>query len=320
MNKIKIVGVLIFVLSISLVILSNSISQHNKINNEILNTINKQKAFTQEISKNIFYIYKNKDASTTQLNNSIKKFIKKMDKQEKKTDTFQSDEIKNQTKKITLLWNSFYLKVQEFRDLSKITTAYSNVILQKTVKDIYNINIKLVVEFDKLTNMKQRYFEDRLKIKKIILYSLYIALLLMLIYFFTQLKNITSFIQKFLNTSKNIIKNSSIKELKPIKVQKDTKEIIEATNNFNFLVQKIDNSIKNSTNSIEHSYKSIELVEKNIGELLELFYEMQEDKNIDKEMTKKEDTLIQSLEELTTSAKKLKELKTDLDNLSNTNP
>jgi methyl-accepting chemotaxis protein len=163
--------------------------------------------------------------------------------------------------------------------------------------------------------MKQKYFEDRLKIKKMILYSLYIALLLMLIYFFTQLKNITSFIQKFLNTSKNIIKNSSIKELKPIKVQKDTKEIIEATNNFNFLVQKIDNSIKNSTNSIEHSYKSIELVEKNIGELLELFYEMQEDKNIDKEMTKKEDTLIQSLEELTTSAKKLKELKTDLDNL-----
>jgi predicted PurR-regulated permease PerM len=315
MNKIKIVGVVIFVLSISLVILSNSISQHNKINNEVLNTINKQKAFTQEISKNIFYIYKNKDASTTQLNNSIKKFIKKMDKQEKKTDTFQSDEIKNQTKKITLLWNSFYLKVQEFRDLSKITTAYSNVILQKTVKDIYNINIKLVVEFDKLTNMKQKYFEDRLKIKKMILYSLYIALLLMLIYFFAQLKNITSFIQKFLNTSKNIIKNSSIKELKPIKVQKDTKEIIEATNNFNFLVQKIDNSIKNSTNSIEHSYKSIELVEKNIGELLELFYEMQEDKNIDKEMTKKEDTLIQSLEELTTSAKKLKELKTDLDNL-----
>jgi predicted PurR-regulated permease PerM len=315
MNKIKIVGVVIFVLSISLVILSNSISQHNKINNEVLNTINKQKAFTQEISKNIFYIYKNKDASITQLNNSIKKFIKKMDKQEKKTDTFQSDEIKNQTKKITLLWNSFYLKVQEFRDLSKITTAYSNVILQKTVKDIYNINIKLVVEFDKLTNMKQKYFEDRLKIKKMILYSLYIALLLMLIYFFAQLKNITSFIQKFLNTSKNIIKNSSIKELKPIKVQKDTKEIIEATNNFNFLVQKIDNSIKNSTNSIEHSYKSIELVEKNIGELLELFYEMQEDKNIDKEMTKKEDTLIQSLEELTTSAKKLKELKTDLDNL-----
>jgi methyl-accepting chemotaxis protein len=318
MNKIKVMGVLIFILSISLAILSNSISQHNKTNNKTLQTINEQKAFTQEISKNIFYIYKNKDASNTQLNNSIKKFIKKMDKQEKKIDDFQSDEIKKQTKKITLLWNSFYLKVQKFRDLNKVTTAYSNVILQKIVKDIYNINLKLLVEFDKLADIKQSCFEKELKIKKMVQYLLYTALLIILIYFFTQLKTITSFIQKFLTTSKKIITNSSIKELEPIEVDKNTKEIIEATNNFNFLVQKIDDSIKNSSKSIEHSYKSIELVEKNIGELLELFYEMQEDKNLDKEMTKKEDTLIQSLEELTTSAKKLKELKTDLNNLLNT--
>jgi methyl-accepting chemotaxis protein len=166
--------------------------------------------------------------------------------------------------------------------------------------------------------MKQSCFEKKLKIKKIIQYLLYTALLIILIYFFTQLKTITSFMQKFLTTSKKIITNSSIKELKPIEVDKNTKEIIEATNNFNFLVQKIDNSIKYSTKSIQHSYKAIELVEKNIEELLELFYEMQEDKNFDKNLTKKEDVLIQSLEELTTSAKKLKELKSDFDNLLNT--
>ena len=137
----------------------------------------------------------------------------------------------------------------------------------------------------------------------------------MLIYLFTQLKTIISFVQKFLNTSKDIITNSSIKELKPIEIEKNGKEVLEATNNFNFLVEKVNNSIKYSTKSIEHSYESIELIEKNIEELLELFYIMEENQNFNKEMTKKEDTLIQSLEELTTSAKKLHDLKIDLDNL-----
>ena len=315
MNKIKIVGALIFILSISLAILSNSISQNNKTNSEVLNIINEQKAFTQEISKNIFYIYRNQNASTSQLNDSIKKFIKNMNTKNRKIDKFSSIKIKKQTDKIILLWNNFYLKVQDFRDLNKVTTTYSNIILEKIVKDIYNLNLKLVIEFDKLIDMNQQYFEDTLKNKKTIQYTLYMTLLLLLIYLFTQLKTIISFVQKFLNTSKDIITNSSIKELKPIEIEKNTKEVLEATNNFNFLVEKVNNSIKYSTKSIEHSYESIELIEKNIEELLELFYIMEENQNFNKEMTKKEDTLIQSLEELTTSAKKLHDLKIDLDNL-----
>jgi len=315
MNKIKIVGALIFIMSISLAILSNTISQSNKTNSDILDTINNQKAFTQEISKNIFYIYKNKNASTSQLNDSIKSFIKNMALKNKKFENISSTKIENQIKKITLLWNDFYLKVQDFRGLNKVTTTYSNIILEKIVKDIYNINLKLVVEFDKLIAMNQEHFEDTLKSKKTLQYTLYTTLLILLIYLFSQLKTIMSFIQKFSKTSKSIITNSSIKELKPIEIDKNSEDVLEATNNFNFLVEKIDNSIEDATKSIEHSYKSIEFVEKNIEDLLELFYEMQEDKTPDKEMTKKEDILIQLLEELTTSAKKLQELKTDFNNL-----
>ncbi|WP_040766580.1 hypothetical protein [Sulfurimonas gotlandica] len=121
--------------------------------------------------------------------------------------------------------------------------------------------------------------------------------------------------QKFIHTSKKIITNSSIKDLEPIKINNNSSELLEASNNFNYLVEKINNSIYNSAKSIEHSYKSLELVENNIEDLLELLYVMDNNEGIDKELTKKEDALIQSLEELTSSTLKLENLKADLDNL-----
>ena len=100
----------------------------------------------------------------------------------------------------------------------------------------------------------------------------------------------------------------------PIKVNNNSAELLEASNNFNFLVDKINTSVKYSSDSIEHSYKSLEFVENNINDLLELLSVM-DDEGIDKELTKKEDALIQSLEELTSSTLKLQDLKEDLDNL-----
>jgi len=304
MNKIKIVGALIFVLSISLALLSSSISSSNQKNIEILNTINKQKAFTQEISKHIFYMYKNKTASSAFIDNIIREFVKNTDTTDKKL-----------SKKTMLLWNQFYLKVQQFRDINKVETPYSNVLLQKLVNDIYTINLKLVMEFDKALKAQQKTFEQTQKYKKLLHYTLFFTLIILLIYLFTQLKDIMLFIQKFLKTSKKIIDNSKIKDIKPIEVQQNTQDILQATNNFNFLVQKVNDSIEYSAQSIEHSYRSVELIEKNVEELLELLYVMDEDKEFDKEMTKKEDILIQSLEELTTTAKKLQNLKKDLDSI-----
>ncbi len=314
MNKIKVITILIFIVSIFLIIISNSISKNNKINNNILATINKQKAFTQEISKNIFYIYKNKNTSPSQITSEVKYFTKDINNNKDK-DSFLSNDITKQNHKIISLWNKFYLKVEAFKNLKKVKTAYSNIILDKILKDIYNLNLKLVVEFDKLIDIQQTKFQTTMKTKKTIQYILYLILLLLLLYLFTQQKNTITFIQKFLNTSKNIIKNSTIRELKPIEADGVNEEILQATNNFNFLVQKINTSIENSSQSIKHSYNSIEFIEKNIEELLELFYEMQDNKEFDKEMTRREDILIQSLEELTTSATKLQNLKKDFDNL-----
>ena len=317
MTKIKIVGALVFTLSIILAILFNHVSEQSKISNNLLDTINQQKAFTQEISKNIFYIYKHPTASSSQLDDSIKSFLSNMNNRESNLNTVNSIAIKDQSAKILILWNNFYLEVQNFRNLNKITTAYSSIILEKLVNNIYKINLNLVVEFDKLIKIHQTELQSNITIYKNIEYALFFLLVTLLIYLFTQIKEILIFIQKFLTTSKQIRLNSSIKELQPLEndTNSSNSNITDATNNFNYLVNKINDSVEYSSQSIEHSYKSLELVEQNIEDLLELLYTMEDNKDMDKDLTKKEDAIIQSLEELTSSAQHLKELKVDLDNL-----
>ena len=317
MTKIKVVGALVFILSILLAVLFNYVSQQSKISTQMLNTINHQKAFTQEISKNIFYIYKNKDASTKQLDDSIKSFIANMNNRNEILNQVNSPDIEKETSKIVALWNKFYLEVQTFRDLSKTTTSYTSILLQKHVNKIYNLNLDLVVEFDKLINIHQEGLEKKITIYKNIESTLFFILVLLLIYLFTQVKEILTFIQKFLTTSKKVISNSSVKNLEPISTELNSSNtnISDATNNVNFLINQINTSIKYSSNSIEHSYQSLEVVENNIENFLELLYSMEENKELDINLTKKEDAIIQTLEELTSATQHLKELKLDLDKL-----
>lgn len=317
MTKIKIVGVLVFTLSILLAVLFNYVSEQSKTGNILLDTINQQKAFTQEISKNIFYIYKNKNASCSQLDDSIKSFLSNMNARDQKLEEVNSIAIKEQSAKIISLWNDFYLEVQHFRDVNKITTSYSSIILEKLVNKIYNINLDLIVEFDKLIDIHQEELEEKTSIYKNIEYFLFSLLMTLLIYLFTQIKEIIIFIQNFLTTSKKVISNTSIKDLEPMTTQGSpiNSQISKATNNFNILINKINSSIDYSSNSIEHSYKSLEVVEESIENFLELLYTLEENKELDKDLTKKEDAIIQTLEELTSATQHLKELKVDLNNL-----
>lgn len=285
MNKIKIVSLLIFLLSIALTVVSIYIAQQNKIEIQVLNTINNQKALTQEISKNIFYIYKKQVGNGTQLKNSIQDFMLKTSDSEKELNEISSISVQNN--KIIELWNKFYLSVQQFRDMNKVTSMYSNIILEKVVNNIYNTNLMLIVEFDNLVQLNQTSFNDKLNIIKNIQYTLFFLLISLLAYLFTQLKSVISFIQKFTHTSKNIITKSTIQGLKPIEISNNKDEILEASNNFNFLVHKINTSVLNSSDSIEHTYKSLEQVEKNIEDLLDLLYTMEGDDKIDKDLTKK---------------------------------
>ncbi len=315
MTKIKVIGALVFLLSILLALLFNIINNHNSQNSNLLKIMNQQKSFTQEISKNIFYISKIKDTSTKQLIYSIKQFLLNMQNREDDLYELSSPQIKKQNSKIVLLWNNFYILVQKFKDQKNVTTTYSNILLEKTVIDIYNTNLKLVREFDKLLQISKEHINSEMSIYKNTQYTLFVILVFLLIYLFTQLKSLLEFIQKFLHTSTNIISNSTIKELEPIDINNSSSDISEASNNFNKLIENINESVKYSSEYLEHSYQSLEVIEKKIEDLMELIYTMENDSSIDDDLTKKEDVLIQSLEELTSSAQKLKNLQHDLQSL-----
>lgn len=305
MKKIKIVGALIFTLSLTLAALFNYSSKEATIHSNIIEAMNEQKDFTQEISKNIFYIYKNQNDSIQTLDLLIKKFLNNVKNRE--------EDLKN-SKKIIKLWNTFYLYVQQFRDQIKNKSIYSNIILEKSVKDIYNTNLELIVEFDYIIDKEQKEYSRKQNIYKAIQYLLFITLTLLLLYMFTQIKSVISFVQKFISTSKAVILSSSIRDLKPMEISDTTGDISEAKNNFNTLVKEINDSISNAANSLEYSSKSIGTLEQNIEDLIELIYAMSENTR-NKELRKKEDAVIQSLEELSTASKKLEALKDDLKSL-----
>lgn len=305
MNKIKIASALIFILSIVLASLFSYTSKKNQAHNNLLNATNKQEAFTQEISKQIFYIYRGESNSTKELDRLINDFTRNIE---------TCGEMVTQEKQIISLWNKFYLSVQKFRDQSRVKTPYSNIILEKVVKDIYNTNQELIIEFNKLIETNNANYNKKIEIYKYTQYLLFALLVIMLLYLFAQLNSVMLFVQKFITTSRDIINKSTIKELKPIGVTNKNSDIDDATNNFNTLIEKINSSIEYSKNSMEHSRESLQIVEQNIEELFELIYTMNE-KELNKELARKEDAIIQSLEELTVSSLKLKNLKSDLDSI-----
>ena len=315
MTKLKIVGALIFFISILLLFLFSYINTQNRHYDNLIKTINEQKAFTQEISKNIFYISKHKDSSAKQLETSIKSFLQNMEAKDETLQEIQSPEVKKHSAKIIALWNEFYILVQNFKDQKRVTTAYSNILLEKTVVEIYNQNLKLVVEFDRLLKVSKAYTLSKSTLFKNIQYILFTLLSSLLLYLFFQLQSVLNFIHKFRKTSQNIIETASVQELEPIRVDAATSDISEASENFNQLVSNINESVKYSSDSLKHSYNSLEIVEEKIENLMELIYTMQESKQIDDTFTKKEDILIQALEELTSSAHNLKNLEEALQTL-----
>lgn len=305
MKKIKIAGAFIFVLSLVLIGLYSYESRMNSRYDALLEIMSEQKNFTQEISKNIFYIYKHPESSMDIVDNSIKEFLKNM---------HDKEEGLQKNIKIRDLWNKFYLHVQRFRDKINARSPYYGMLIEKDIKEIYNTNLELIIQSNAyIAELQEKHQKTQSRFKTI-QYLLFFILISLLMYLFTQLKGVIAFIQKFLFTSKEIISKSSIRKLEPIEIYKSSNDILEAKENFNLLVAKTNDSIQNASAYMEHTYRSLEIVQQNIEDVVELIYAMSENSR-DKELRQKEDAIIQSFEELSISTKNLQNLKNDLQNL-----
>ncbi|MCK4440796.1 MAG: hypothetical protein KAU90_02235 [Sulfurovaceae bacterium] len=304
MNRIKIVGGFITFILIILFFLSNYIATQNSLHNSTIKHLNEQKALTQEISKSIFYMDKKRDISSVQAKEIIDRFI----------NSIKSQKIYlagNYT--IISLWSAFESEVKKLKNQYYITTPYGSIITDKIVNRIYTINLQLVVAFDELIDREQIKYQQDIEQYKNLQYLLFGILILLLLYFFSQIQEVIIFIQKFSTISKKILSNATIQGVEPIELKKSKSELKEATQNYNHLVQKINNSITYATKSIEHTTQSLEEVEQNIENFIKLISTMQE-KN-DNELFEKEDAVIESLETLINLKNRLKDLKKNLENL-----
>lgn len=305
MKKIKIAGAFIFILSLLLIGLFSYESKLKERHDTLLEIMNEQKNFTQEISKNIFYIYKHPNSSNEVIEKLIKEFLKSRHNKEGGLEN---------NPQIRELWNKFYLHVQHFRDKINTNSPYYNMLIEKDVKDIYNTNLELILLSTAYIANSQKKHQKQHNMLKKIQYILFFLLIFFLLYLFTQLKGTIAFIQKFLHTSKEIISKSSITNLEPILVDKKNTDVLQAQESFNALVATINESIQSATDSMEHTYKSLEIVQHHIDTLVELIYTMRQESR-DKELRQKEDAIIQSFEELSISVKNLQSLKNSLQSL-----
>ncbi len=222
MKRIKIIGTAIIILLVGLVLLLNAISDENQKNIDFIKKINKQKAYTQDISKEIFYIYKHRVISTKRL--AIKYSSRNID-------TILE---KREAEHIIRLLNRFYHKIQEFKREATVITPYSNIVLEKIVKDIYNQNIELVIEFDRLLDINQKRNSSisnfYKKIEHILLAFIFLLLLYLAFYILKIDSSLDRLIDKIDKSIKDIDKIDSEAENILINIDLREKEdlIIEA--------------------------------------------------------------------------------------------
>ncbi len=74
-TKIKFIGILFLVLMTSIISTTIYLNSKSKKDALIINVAGKQRMLTQNISKNIFYLYYIKDGVHTELDNSVLEFI-----------------------------------------------------------------------------------------------------------------------------------------------------------------------------------------------------------------------------------------------------
>lgn len=309
MRKIKIVGFLIVVFVGMLVAIFAYAHYKNHTFNDEITSLNRQKDFTQGISKVIFYMYKENEYSLDELDSMVGTFLDHINKEEQKVDV---------NEKIVRLWNKFYLLVDRFKNSYKSPSPYTSISLQKNIRDIYHTNLELIVEFEKLIKQKQIEYEFEQNIFKVLEYVIFIILTMLFLYLFTQLRGLLEFVQKFLSTSKKVISSSSIKELEPIEIVQVNIETAQAQVNFNTMLKNIDNSIEQYSKSIDKANDLLVHLETDIQNLMDFMYELSNTPR-DKEMIQKEDALIHSLEELNICKKRVEYLKNDLKKLTNKN-
>ena len=316
-TKIKVIGILFALLMTSIIATTIYLNNKNEKDAMIINIAGKQRMLTQNISKNIFYLYSNPKSSQNELNSSIEEFIYNLESLKggnslSKLKESPNIQIDRQMLQIEYLWSIFYQNIVKFKEL--IQNNSNKQELQNIVNIIYETNPELLYEVDALVSLHTINSEQKIRFLKNSQYFFAILILFLIIYSFLELKTMEKNALRFLEESKKVMEQNFEEPLKPLKIEAEG-ELIEASNIFNRFLNKINSAIIDSNSALEQSKNASYKLEEISNEFDEIISELQNKSEISKQLNKSEDIAIQTQEQLLHSSKRLNELKSELEKI-----
>ena len=316
-TKIKVIGILFALLMTSIIATTIYLNNKNEKDAMIINIAGKQRMLTQNISKNIFYLYSNPKSSQNELDTSIEEFIYNLESLKggnslgklKESPNIQID---RQMLQIEYLWSIFYQNIVKFKEL--IQNNSNKQELQNIVNIIYETNPELLYEVDALVSLHTINSEQKIRFLKNSQYFFAILILFLIIYSFLELKTMEKNALRFLEESKKVMEQNFEEPLKPLKIEAEG-ELVEASNIFNRFLNKINSAIIDSNSALEQSKNASYKLEEISNEFDEIINELQNKSEISKQLNKSEDIAIQTQEQLLHSSKRLNELKNELEKI-----
>ena len=316
-TKIKVIGILFALLMTSIIATTIYLNNKNEKDAMIINIAGKQRMLTQNISKNIFYLYSNPKSSQNELDSSIEEFIYNLESLKggnslgklKESPNIQID---RQMLQIEYLWSIFYQNIVKFKEL--IQNNSNKQELQNIVNIIYETNPELLYEVDALVSLHTINSEQKIRFLKNSQYFFAILILFLIIYSFLELKTMEKNALRFLEESKKVMEQNFEEPLKPLKIEAEG-ELVEASNIFNRFLNKINSAIIDSNSALEQSKNASYKLEEITNEFDEIINELQNKSEISKQLNKSEDIAIQTQEQLLHSSKRLYELKSELEKI-----
>ena len=316
-TKIKVIGILFALLMTSIIATTIYLNNKNEKDAMIINIAGKQRMLTQNISKNIFYLYSNPKSSQNELDSSIEEFIYNLESLKggnslSKLKESPNIQIDRQMLQIEYLWSIFYQNIVKFKELIHNNTNQKE--LQNIVNIIYETNPELLYEVDALVSLHTINSEQKIRFLKNSQYFFAILILFLIIYSFLELKTMEKNALRFIEESKKVMEQNFEEPLKPIKIEAEG-ELIEASNIFNRFLNKINSAIIDSNSALEQSKNASYKLEEISNEFDEIINEIQNKSEISKQLNKSEDIAIQTQEQLLHSSKRLNELKNELEKI-----
>lgn len=315
-TKIKIIGAM-FVITMFTVITSTIFLNQKNIKDSLrINIAGKERMLTQKMAKNIFFTQQFKKAKFIELDKAISEFEFGLNTLKKGNELLgiksaPTEPIKEQIAKVELLWSSFKKNIEQFK------SAYmdGNEKLKKaSVEFIASTNNELLNEVDLMVSMFTKYSEEKTNFIKKFQYIAMAVLFYLVVYSILQLRQIETHAKEFMEKSKQLANNLDSKVYEPIEVEAES-EIVEAANNINCFINKLNSAMQYSQEAVEHSKSASKKLEELTDEFDTIIDEMENSSSVLNQLDKSEDIALDSTENLLKTTKKLQELKSELDNL-----